>query len=69
MGVIRSGCVMVHRGALPRSGRVRQQPISSLIYKQMSCMSGFTVAGTYPSPCKLETDLTRGLAFPAFAYI
>lgn len=63
------GSVVAHMGVVPRSGCVTQQLISTLIYKQMSCMTGFSVAGAYPAPCKLETDLTHRLALPVFVYV
>lgn len=31
-------------------------------------MPGFSVVGEHPPPAKLETDLTRRLAFPVFVY-
>lgn len=41
----------------------------TFINKHMCCMPGFSVVGEHPPPTKLETDLTRRLAFPVFVYL
>lgn len=63
--VSQPGSVVVHRGIQPRTSSVKQHGISSLIYKHVRCTPGFSVA----APAKLETDLTRRLAFLVSVYL